>query len=215
MRRPQRRSPTRSCAQRLSTVDRSRPRVGRGRHPPGRAHRCRRHAARRLRLEHDGPAQCHRRRQRRRRRRDRFDGALQSYTIAANDQITSADAYRDIVVAYRSDAPGTPARTSASVESTDSRTSMSAAGTTAQPAVIVDVQRQPGANVIETVDRLKAELPRLRARPAAERQAHPRAPTAPSTIRASIHDVQFTLCLSVVLVVLVVLIFLPRRRARP
>ncbi|HYM67139.1 MAG TPA: efflux RND transporter permease subunit, partial [Patescibacteria group bacterium] len=80
------------------------------------------------------------------------------------------------------------------------------------PAVIVDVQRQPGANVIETVDRLKAELPRLKkALPPAVKLTlvHDRT----GTIRASIHDVQFTLCLSVGLVVLVVLLFLRSTRA--
>src|SRR5262249_51963655 len=80
------------------------------------------------------------------------------------------------------------------------------------PAVIIDVQRQPGANVIETVDRLKKELPRLKhALPAGAKltMVHDRT----GTIRASIHDVQFTLCLSVTLVVMVVLIFLRSVRA--
>src|SRR5690606_19112521 len=80
------------------------------------------------------------------------------------------------------------------------------------PAVIIDVQRQPGANVIETVDRLKAELPRIeQAIPSAAKLTlvHDRT----STIRASIHDVQFTLCLSVALVVMVVLVFLRSGRA--
>src|SRR6185295_17636804 len=80
------------------------------------------------------------------------------------------------------------------------------------PAVVIDIQRQPGANVIETVDRVKRELPRLqRAMPvgASLTIVHDRT----NVIRASIHDVQFTLMLSVVLVVLVVLIFLRTVRA--
>ena len=80
------------------------------------------------------------------------------------------------------------------------------------PAVIIDVQRQPGANVIETVDRLKAELPRIeRALPTSVKLTlvHDRT----DTIRASIHDVQFTLVLSVALVVMVVLVFLRSGRA--
>ncbi len=80
------------------------------------------------------------------------------------------------------------------------------------PAVIIDVQRQPGANVIETVDRLKAELPRIeRALPTSVKLTlvHDRT----DTIRASIHDVQFTLLLSVGLIVMVVLVFLRSIRA--
>jgi multidrug efflux pump len=139
-----------------------------------------------------------------------LDGALQSYTIAANDQIESAEAYRDIVVAYRSDAP-VRLKDVANVE--EGLENVNVGGWyDGTPAVIVDVQRQPGANVIETVDRLKAELPRLeRALPPSAKLTlvHDRT----GTIRASIHDVQFTLCLSVGLVVLVVLIFLRSARA--
>ena len=139
-----------------------------------------------------------------------LDGALQSYTIAANDQIESAEAYRDIVVAYRSDAP-VRLKDVANVE--EGLENVNVGGWyNGTPAVIVDVQRQPGANVIETVDRLKAELPRLgRALPPSVKLTlvHDRT----GTIRASIHDVQLTLCLSVGLVVLVVLIFLRSARA--
>ena len=80
------------------------------------------------------------------------------------------------------------------------------------PAVIIDVQRQPGTNVIDTVNRLKAELPRLeRALPTSVKLTlvHDRT----ETIRASIHDVQFTLVLSVALIVMVVLLFLRSGRA--
>jgi len=139
-----------------------------------------------------------------------LDGALQSYTIAANDQIESAEAYREIVVAYRNDGP-VRLRDVASVE--EGLENINVGGWyNGTPAVIVDVQRQPGANVIETVDRLKAELPRLKkALPPAVKLTlvHDRT----GTIRASIHDVQFTLCLSVGLVVLVVLLFLRSTRA--
>src|SRR5262249_49508371 len=80
------------------------------------------------------------------------------------------------------------------------------------PAVVIDIQRQPGANVIQTVERIRAELPRLQpAIPAGINATVVPAPTTP--IRASIRDVQFTLMLSVVLVVLVVLIFLRTIRA--
>ena len=139
-----------------------------------------------------------------------LDGTHQSYTIAANDQIETAAAYREIVVAYRNSAPvrlKDVATVSEGLE--NARVGGWLNGT---PAVIIDVQRQPGANVIETVDRLKAELPRIeRALPTAAKLTlvHDRT----GTIRASIHDVQFTLLLSVALVVMVVLIFLRSGRA--
>ncbi|HLF70583.1 MAG TPA: efflux RND transporter permease subunit, partial [Dehalococcoidia bacterium] len=88
-----------------------------------------------------------------------LDGTHQSYTIAANDQITSGPAYRDIVIAYRNDAP-VRLKDVADVKEGLENTRI-AGWHNGTPAVIIDVQRQPGANVIETVDRLKAELPRL------------------------------------------------------
>lgn len=139
-----------------------------------------------------------------------LDGTHQSYTISANDQISSAEAYRDIVVAFRNSAPvrlKDVAEVSEGLE--NSRVGGWYQGT---PAVIIDVQRQPGANVIDTVDRLKAELPRLeRALPTSVKLTlvHDRT----DTIRASIHDVQFTLVLSVALIVMVVLVFLRSVRA--
>ena len=139
-----------------------------------------------------------------------LDGPAQSYTIAANDQISSAEAYREIVVAYRNAAP-VRLKDVATVEEglENARVGGWYQGT---PAVIIDVQRQPGANVIETVDRLKAELPRIeRALPTSVKLTlvHDRT----DTIRASIHDVQFTLVLSVALIVMVVLVFLRSGRA--
>ena len=139
-----------------------------------------------------------------------LDGAHQSYTIAANDQITAAATYKDIVVAFRNGAPvkiGDVADVVDGLENTKV-----GAWYRGQPSIVVDVQRQPGANVIETVQRVRAELPRLRrAMPAGANLTIVNDRT--TTIRASIHDVQFTLVLSVALVVLVVLIFLRTIRA--
>ncbi len=139
-----------------------------------------------------------------------LDGAHQSYTIAANDQIDNAEAYRSIVVAYRNGAP-VLLRDVANV--VDGLENAKISGWyQSKPAVIVDVQRQPGANVIQTVQRVSAELPKLRrSMPAGVSLAvvHDRT----ETIRASIHDVQFTLILSVLLVVLVVFLFLRTIRA--
>jgi multidrug efflux pump len=139
-----------------------------------------------------------------------LDGAHQSYTIAANDQITAAETYRDIVVAFRN---GAPVKISDVADVVDGlENTKVGAWYRGQPSIVVDVQRQPGANVIETVQRVRAELPRLRrAMPAGAELTIVNDRT--TTIRASIHDVQFTLVLSVALVVLVVLIFLRTIRA--
>jgi multidrug efflux pump len=139
-----------------------------------------------------------------------FDGAHQSYTIAANDQIAAADAYRSVVVTYRN---GAPVLLSDVANVLDGLENTKVGGWYAgTPAVIVDVQRQPGANVIETVQRVRAELPKLqRAMPAGAKLTVVSDRT--NTIRASVRDVQFTLILAVGLVVLVVLIFLRTVRA--
>ncbi|HSP49856.1 MAG TPA: efflux RND transporter permease subunit [Pseudolabrys sp.] len=139
-----------------------------------------------------------------------LDGAHQSYTIAANDQITAAATYKSVVVAFRN---GAPVKISDVADVIDGlENTKVGASYKSTPAIVVDVQRQPGANVIETVNRVRAELPRLRrAMPAAAQLTIVNDRT--TTIRASIHDVQFTLMLSVVLVVLVVLIFLRTVRA--
>jgi multidrug efflux pump len=139
-----------------------------------------------------------------------FDGAHQSFIIGANDQITTADAYRSVVVAYRSGAPvllGDVAQVIDGLE--NAKVGAWYRGT---PAVIVDVQRQPGANVIQTVQRLLAELPRLQsAMPADAILTVVNDRTG--TIRAAVRDVQFTLVLAAGLVVLVVLMFLRNLRA--
>jgi multidrug efflux pump len=139
-----------------------------------------------------------------------FDGAHQSYTIAANDQIAAADAYRSVVVTYRN---GAPVLLSDVANVLDGLENTKVGGWyEGAPAVIVDVQRQPGANVIETVQRVLAELPKLqRAMPAGAKLTVVSDRT--NTIRASVRDVQFTLILAVALVVLVVLIFLRTVRA--
>ena len=139
-----------------------------------------------------------------------LDGAHQSYTIAANDQLIGVDAYKSLVVAYRNSAPVLLSDVADVVDGLEN--AKVGAWYQGTPAVVIDVQRQPGANVIETVERVKAELPRLqRAMPVGATLTIVNDRT--NTIRASIHDVQFTLMLSVVLVVLVVLMFLRTIRA--
>ena len=139
-----------------------------------------------------------------------LDGAHQSYTIAANDQISAADAYRNIVMAYRNGAPVLLRDVANVVDGLEN--SKVAGFYQGMPAIVVDIQRQPGANVIETVQRIKNELPKLqRSMPvgATLTVVH----DATDSIRASVRDVQFTLILSIALVITVVLIFLRTIRA--
>src|SRR5213080_706614 len=139
-----------------------------------------------------------------------LDGAQQAYTIAANDQIAAAEAYKPIIIAYRNGAPVTIGDVAQIVDGLENeRTGGWYRGT---PAVIIDIQRQPGANVIDVVRQIRAEIPKVqRAIPAGVNLTMVSDRTV--TIRASVNDVQFTLVLSVVLVTLVVLLFLRSLRA--
>jgi len=140
-----------------------------------------------------------------------FDGARQSYSIGANDQITSAAEYANVILAYRN---GSAIRLKDIGSVIDNVENVRLAGWVGskpagilKPAVIVDVQRQPGANIIETADRVKALLPRLRASiPPSVNVSILTDRT--QTIRASVRDVQFTLILTVGLVVMVIFVFL-------
>jgi multidrug efflux pump len=139
-----------------------------------------------------------------------LDGAQQSYTIAANDQIAAADAYKPIIIAYRNGAPVTIGDVAIIIDGLENdRTGGWYQG---MPAVVIDIQRQPGANVIEVVRQIRDEIPKLqRSIPAGVNLTVVSDRTV--TIRASVHDVQFTLILSVVLVTLVMLLFLRSLRA--
>jgi len=134
-----------------------------------------------------------------------FDGAQRAFTIAANDQLLSSREYRPLIVAYRNGAPVHLSDVADVVD--DAENVKQAAWMNDAPAVIVNIQRQPGANVIEVVDRIKKLLPQLQsALPAAVQVSVLTDRT--TTIRASVRDVQFTLMLSVVLVVMVIFLFL-------
>ncbi len=134
-----------------------------------------------------------------------FDGARQSYAIGVNDQIFSASEYKPIIIAYKN---GSPVRVSDIGDVVDNVENVRLAGWAGdKPAVIVDVQRQPGANIIETADKVKALLPKLKsAIPPAIKVAILSDRT--ETIRASVKDVQFTMMLTIALVVLVIFVFL-------
>ena len=139
-----------------------------------------------------------------------FDGPARAYTINANDQITDPKVFSDIIVAYRNGAP-VRLKDVATVEEAQENNRI-AAWMNTTPAVIVNVQRQPGANVIEVVDRIKSLLPQLR-------QSLPPAldvtivTDRTLTIRASVRDVQFELTVAIVLVVVVIFMFLGDLRA--
>jgi len=139
-----------------------------------------------------------------------FDGPSRAYTINANDQITDPSIFRDVIVAYRNGAP-VRLKDVATVEEAQENNRI-AAWVNNTPAVIVNVQRQPGANVIEVVDRIKVLLPQLRdSLPVALDVAVITDRTL--TIRASVRDVQIELTFAVVLVVAVIFAFLGDARA--
>ncbi len=139
-----------------------------------------------------------------------LDGKQQSYTIAANDQLSTADQYRDVVIAYRNNAPVTVGDVSQLIDGLEN--DKTGGWYKNKPAVIIEIQRQPGANVIDVVQQIRAEIPKLQqAIPAGVNLTIVSDRTV--TIRASVHDVQFTLVLSVILVTLVVLLFLRSLRA--
>ncbi len=150
-----------------------------------------------------------------------LNGATQSYTIGANDQIPTSAGYNNVIIAYRG---GSPVRLSDVANAVDSAENLFQAawmGTSAQaasngqpakpatllPAVIVNIQRQPGANIIGVVDRVQKILPQLRASmPATVRLEVLTDRT--NTIRASVKDVKFSLVLTIGLVVMVIFLFL-------
>jgi len=134
-----------------------------------------------------------------------FDGPGRAFNISANDQLFSSAEFAKIVVTYRN---GAPVRLSDVAESIDHIENVNqAAWMNATPAVIVNIQRQPGANVIKVVDRIKQLLPQLQsALPPSVKVTVLTDRT--TTIRASVRDVQFELILAVALVVLVIFLFL-------
>ncbi|HSY07080.1 MAG TPA: MdtB/MuxB family multidrug efflux RND transporter permease subunit [Steroidobacteraceae bacterium] len=134
-----------------------------------------------------------------------LDGPARSWTLNANDQIDSPDAYKSIIVAYKN---GSPVRLSDVAEVKQGAENTYLAGwVNNSPGIILNIQRQPGANVIQVVDRVKQLLPGLSSTlPSAAEVSILTDRT--NTIRASVHDVEFELTLAVILVVLVIFLFL-------
>jgi len=134
-----------------------------------------------------------------------FDGPARASTIDANDQLKSAAEYINLIIAYKN---GRPVRLSDVAEAVDDAENMRlAAWANDTAAVLVNIQRQPGANVIEVVDRVKLLLPQLQATLPGSVDVTVLTDRT-TTIRASVRDVKIELVLAVVLVVLVIFLFL-------
>ena len=135
-----------------------------------------------------------------------FDGPKQAYLIDGNDQLlTSQDYNNSVVVAYRNGAPVMLKDVAQAIDGVEN--TKQAAWMNNVPAVLVNIQRQPGANIIEVVDRIKARLPQLRSTLPSSVQVSVLTDRT-TTIRASVKDIQFELLLTIALVVMVIFVFL-------
>jgi len=134
-----------------------------------------------------------------------FDGPTQASTIDANDQLRSVTDYENLIIAYRNGAPIRLKDVSKIINAAEN--TQLAAWANERAAIILNIQRQPGANVIEVVDRIHELLPKLQATLPGSIEVIPLTDRT-ITIRASVEDVQFELLLSIALVVLVVFLFL-------
>jgi multidrug efflux pump len=134
-----------------------------------------------------------------------FDGPRQAYEINANDQLLSSKDYTSLVIAYRNGAPVVLSDVASVIDAVEN--SKLAAWRNDAPAVIVNIQRQPGANTIQVVDSVKRLLPQLKATLPASIDVSILTDRT-TTIRASVRDVQFSLMLTVALVVMAIFLFL-------
>ncbi|OHX11874.1 multidrug transporter subunit MdtC [Chromobacterium amazonense] len=134
-----------------------------------------------------------------------FDGPLQASTVDGNDQLQSAEEYRNVIIAYQNGAPVFLKDVAKVVDSAENVRLAAWSGTT--PAIILNVQRQPGANVIQVTDRIKALLPQLQGTLPGAVDVHVLSDRT-VTIRASVEDVEFELMLAIALVVMVIFVFL-------
>lgn len=136
-----------------------------------------------------------------------LNGAVQTYQIGTNDQLQSASDYANTIISYKNDAPVKLSDVANVIEGVEN--DQLAAWANGKPAVLLDIRRQPGANIINTVEQINATLPALRsALPAGVHLAVFADRTV--TIRASVHDVQMSLLIAIALVVAVIFMFLRR-----
>ena len=139
-----------------------------------------------------------------------FDGKAQAFALATNDQLLTPEAYKQLVISYRDGAPLRLQDVGSVIAGVENDRVVSSLN--GRPAVILDVQRQPGANIVQTVGDIRAALPLLeRSLPAAVSLTVVTDRT--ETIRASVADVQFTLIAAIVLVIAVIFLFLRSWRA--
>jgi multidrug efflux pump len=139
-----------------------------------------------------------------------FDGPRQAYQINANDQLLTSNDYKSLVVAYSNGAPVVLSDVARVVD--DVENTKLAAWTNKTPAIIVNIRRQPGANTIQVVDRIKELLPQLKANLPAGIDVSVLTDRT-TTIRASVGDVEFSLMLTIALVVMAIFLFLRNLRA--
>jgi len=139
-----------------------------------------------------------------------LNSARQSFTISANDQLSKADDYNDVIIAYRNGAPVRVRDVGYAIDGPEDRNIAALGGE--RPSVMLLVFKQPGANVIDTVDQIKAAMPRMMSTIPPGMKVDTIVDRT-QTIRASVEDVQFTLALTIGLVILVILLFLRNVRA--
>jgi multidrug efflux pump len=136
-----------------------------------------------------------------------LNGATQSYSIGTNDQLANAAEYKDTIIAYKNNAPVRLSDVATVIDGVEN--DQLAAWANGKPAVLLDIRRQPGANIVQTVEQIRNILPQLRAVLPADVHLDVFADRT-ITIRASVEDVQFTLILTIFLVVAVIFVFLRR-----
>ena len=136
-----------------------------------------------------------------------LNGKTQSYSIGTNDQLTDAAEYKNTIISYKNNAPVRLKDVANVVDGVEN--DQLAAWANGKPAVLLDIRRQPGANIVQTVQQIRAILPELRSALPADVHLDVFADRT-VTIRASVHDVEFTLILTVFLVVGVIFVFLRR-----
>ncbi|WP_426661667.1 efflux RND transporter permease subunit [Rhodanobacter aciditrophus] len=136
-----------------------------------------------------------------------LNGKTQSYSIGTNDQLASAAEYKNTIVSYKNGAPVMLSDVARVVDGVEN--DQLAAWANGKPAVLLDIRRQPGANIVQTVQQIRQILPELRAALPADVHLDVFADRT-ITIRASVHDVEFTLLLTIFLVVAVIFVFLRR-----
>ncbi|MGE8211974.1 MAG: efflux RND transporter permease subunit, partial [Stenotrophomonas sp.] len=136
-----------------------------------------------------------------------LNGKTQSYTLSTNDQLSDAADYNDVIVRYQNGAPVRLRDVASVVDGVEN--DQIAAWADGKPAVLLEVRRQPGANIVKTVENIRQLLPSLQGMLPADVKLDVFSDRT-VTIRASVHDVQFTLVLTICLVVAVIFVFLRR-----